>query len=196
MEYVAGKTLDRIIPRGGMPLAEVLRLAVPLADALSKAHAAGIIHRDLKPGNIIVDEDGTPKLLDFGLAKLAESSAECGDDSATRTLHPKTVEGAILGTCAYMSPAPNDQPGQLAIPPGLRLCVSKPDKNGASRMALQTEARDSNICARSLQRECRPADLIDDDGLLSAVLRRTGRFRLAVGRERPVSGGRHSFSRP
>src|SRR5262249_23638039 len=60
MEYVAGKTLDRVIPRGGMPAAEVLRLAVPLADALSKAHAAGIIHRDLKPGNVIVSEDGTP----------------------------------------------------------------------------------------------------------------------------------------
>src|SRR5215471_4895608 len=48
MEYVAGKTLDRIIPRGGLPLAEVLSLAVPIADALSKAHAIGIIHRDLK----------------------------------------------------------------------------------------------------------------------------------------------------
>src|SRR5262245_18766523 len=104
MEYVAGKTLERIIPRGGMPLAEVLRLAVPIADALSKAHAAGIIHRDLKPGNIIVSEDGTPKLLDFGLAKLAESRAGCGEDSATRTLDAKTENGAILGTFAYMSP--------------------------------------------------------------------------------------------
>jgi serine/threonine protein kinase/Tol biopolymer transport system component len=104
MEYVAGKTLDQIIPRGGMPVAEVLRLAVPVADALSKAHTAGIIHRDLKPANVIVCEDGTPKLLDFGLAKLVESDARCGEDSATRTLHPKTEVGAILGTCAYMSP--------------------------------------------------------------------------------------------
>jgi Tol biopolymer transport system component/tRNA A-37 threonylcarbamoyl transferase component Bud32 len=104
MEYVAGKTLDRIIPRGGMPLAEVLSLAVPIADALSKAHAAGIIHRDLKPGNIVVGEDGNPKLLDFGLAKLAESPAACSEDSATKTLDAKTEDGTVLGTFAYMSP--------------------------------------------------------------------------------------------
>jgi serine/threonine protein kinase len=103
MEYVAGKTFDKIIPRGGMPVVEVLRLAVPLADALSRAHTAGIIHRDLKPANVIVSEDETPKLLDFGLAKLVESDAQCGEDSATRTLHAKTEDGAILGTCAYMS---------------------------------------------------------------------------------------------
>jgi Tol biopolymer transport system component/predicted Ser/Thr protein kinase len=104
MEYVSGKTLDRIIPSSGLAVAEVLRLAVPLADALSKAHAAGIVHRDLKPGNVIVSEEGVPKLLDFGLAKLANSDATCGEDSATRTLDARTEEGAILGTCAYMSP--------------------------------------------------------------------------------------------
>jgi serine/threonine protein kinase len=104
MEYVAGKTLDRIIPRAGMPLTEVLRFAVPVADALSKAHAAGIIHRDLKPANIIVSDDGTPKLLDFGLAKLAESCAEVSEDSPTRTVYSNTGDGVILGTIAYMSP--------------------------------------------------------------------------------------------
>src|SRR5205807_6354153 len=72
MEYVAGKTLDQLIGRKGLRLSEALRYAVQIADALARAHAAGIIHRDLKPSNIIVAEDGTVKLLDFGLAKLVE----------------------------------------------------------------------------------------------------------------------------
>ena len=55
MEYIAGKTLDRLIPRNGMRLTEVLRYAVQIADALDRAHSAGIIHRDLKPGNMMVD---------------------------------------------------------------------------------------------------------------------------------------------
>ena len=72
MEYVAGKSLDRVIPRRGMPLGEALHCAIEIADALAAAHAAGIVHRDLKPGNIIVTEQGHVKLLDFGVAKLVE----------------------------------------------------------------------------------------------------------------------------
>ncbi|MGO9261626.1 MAG: serine/threonine-protein kinase [Bryobacteraceae bacterium] len=74
MEYIAGKPLNRVIPRQGMRLVEALECAIPIADGLAKAHAAGIIHRDLKPGNVMVGEDGTVKLLDFGLAKLVEDS--------------------------------------------------------------------------------------------------------------------------
>jgi serine/threonine protein kinase len=105
MEYVAGRTLDRLIPRQGMRPAEVLRYAVQIADALSAAHAAGIIHRDLKPGNIMVADSGLVKVLDFGLAKLTEKTVS-GDSSATATLgdKPETEEGHILGTIAYMSP--------------------------------------------------------------------------------------------
>src|ERR1700682_3282725 len=64
MEYVAGKTLDQLIGRKGMHVAEVLRYTVQIADALAKAHSAGIIHRDLKPSNIMVNDDGLVKVLD------------------------------------------------------------------------------------------------------------------------------------
>ena len=103
MELVPGKTLDELIPRRGMGLNKALKVAVQVADALAAAHAAGIIHRDLKPGNVMVTEDGRVKVLDFGLAKLTETTA-LGEDEPTRTLRPATEEGAILGTVAYMSP--------------------------------------------------------------------------------------------
>ncbi len=103
MECVAGKTLDRLIPRHGLRLSEALRYAVQVAEALARAHAAGIIHRDLKPGNIMVDEHGLVKVLDFGLAKLTEKE-EPDKDENTRTLDVHTGEGAIVGTVAYMSP--------------------------------------------------------------------------------------------
>src|SRR5437016_3157463 len=66
MEFIAGRTLDKVIPRGGMKTAEVLKYGIQAADALARAHAAGIIHRDLKPGNIMVSDEGQIKLLDFG----------------------------------------------------------------------------------------------------------------------------------
>jgi serine/threonine protein kinase len=103
MEYVAGKTLERLIPRGGMGVKDVLQYAVQIADALARAHAAGIVHRDLKPGNIMVDEHGLVKVLDFGLAKLTERTST-GSDEETLSVQPKTEEGKIVGTVAYMSP--------------------------------------------------------------------------------------------
>ncbi|MGC1451141.1 MAG: protein kinase [Candidatus Sulfotelmatobacter sp.] len=103
MELVSGKALDRLIPRHGMRLNDALKYAVQIADALARAHAAGIVHRDLKPGNIMVNEDGLVKVLDFGLAKLTEP-APAGEDDSTRTLRPTTEEGKIVGTVAYMSP--------------------------------------------------------------------------------------------
>ena len=103
MEYVAGKTLDQLIPHKGMRLGEALKIAVQIADALARAHSAGIVHRDLKPANVMVDEHGLVKVLDFGLAKLTEP-APLGDDAATRTQRTQTEEGQIVGTVAYMSP--------------------------------------------------------------------------------------------
>ena len=103
MECVSGKALDRLIPRHGMRLKEALKSAVQIADALARAHAAGIVHRDLKPGNIMVNEHGLVKVLDFGLAKLTEATP-AGGDEPTRTMRPTTEEGKIVGTVSYMSP--------------------------------------------------------------------------------------------
>jgi len=106
MEYVAGKTLDRLIPPRGMPPVELLRSAIQIADALATAHEAGIVHRDLKPGNVMVSDKGLVKVLDFGLAKLIELPEEVGEDVVTRTAIQGvvTVEGSIVGTVCYMSP--------------------------------------------------------------------------------------------
>ena len=69
MEFVVGRPLREMIPKGGIPLERLLAIAVPLADALNAAHARGITHRDLKPANIMVGADNRVKILDFGLAK-------------------------------------------------------------------------------------------------------------------------------
>lgn len=103
MEYVAGKTLEQVIPKKGLRLAETLKYAVQIADALAAAHAAGIIHRDVKPANIMVTEQGRVKVLDFGLAKLEEPDVPA-EDGATRTNRVLSEEGTIAGSVPYMSP--------------------------------------------------------------------------------------------
>src|SRR5437762_9137851 len=69
MELVDGQSLDQLVTAGGLPLARVLELAIPLANALVAAHERGVVHRDLKPGNVMIRRDGWVKVLDFGLAK-------------------------------------------------------------------------------------------------------------------------------
>jgi len=115
MEYLEGETLADRVFKGPLPLDQLLKVGIEIADALNKAHRSGIIHRDLKPANIMLTKSGA-KLMDFGLARgyaasvSAAASAQSGMPSFTATptltnaASPLTGEGTILGTLNYMSP--------------------------------------------------------------------------------------------
>jgi serine/threonine-protein kinase len=106
LEFIPGDTLvDRIV-RGPMPTNEALAIARQIVQALEAAHEHGVVHRDLKPSNIKVRDDGTVKVLDFGLAKALDPVAISSDRShfPTLTSPAMTQAGVILGTAAYMSP--------------------------------------------------------------------------------------------
>ena len=104
LELVEGPTLADRIKRGPIPLDEALPIAKQIAEALEAAHEAGVIHRDLKPANIKVRDDGTVKVLDFGLAKALDPNPE-GVPSQSPTLTAAATQmGVIMGTAAYMSP--------------------------------------------------------------------------------------------
>jgi serine/threonine-protein kinase len=105
MELIEGPTLADRIQQGAIPLDEALAIAAKIAAALEAAHEKGIVHRDLKPGNIKIKPDGTVKVLDFGLAKVAEAAAAASSPEASPTISmAATQAGVILGTAAYMSP--------------------------------------------------------------------------------------------
>jgi eukaryotic-like serine/threonine-protein kinase len=105
MEYLEGETLEERLRKGALPLNQVLRYGVEIADALSKAHAKGIVHRDLKPGNIMLTRSGA-KLLDFGLARVMKQPAPVvsGLPGLTTETMRLTGEGVIVGTWQYMAP--------------------------------------------------------------------------------------------
>jgi serine/threonine protein kinase len=102
-EYVEGETLREHAARARVTLSQMLDVAVQAATALGAAHQAGIVHRDIKPENLMLRTDGYVKVLDFGLAKLTESTA--GSDTAAPTrLKVETEPGVVMGTVTYMSP--------------------------------------------------------------------------------------------
>ena len=104
LELVEGPTLADRIAKGPIPLDEALPIAKQTAEALEAAHEAGVIHRDLKPANIKVREDGTVKVLDFGLAKALEPNPESDQSDSPTLTAAATQMGVIMGTAAYMSP--------------------------------------------------------------------------------------------
>jgi serine/threonine protein kinase/tetratricopeptide (TPR) repeat protein len=105
MEYIEGMTLRQRMAMGHIGVDEALDIAAQIASALCSAHRAKIVHRDIKPENVMLREDGFVKVLDFGLAKLAETNPEPANGEAeTRAIDPKTLPGVLMGTVAYMSP--------------------------------------------------------------------------------------------
>src|SRR5207249_5217175 len=103
-ELIEGETLRERLTRGPMQLSEVLDVAIQVTSALAAAHQAGIVHRDIKPENIMLRPDGYVKVLDFGIAKLAEEELPAAMPREEALLLLETNLGSVLGTVRYMSP--------------------------------------------------------------------------------------------
>jgi eukaryotic-like serine/threonine-protein kinase len=97
MECIEGQTLAKLLEKGSLPLEQVIKYGMQIADALDKAHRSEVVHRDLKPGNIMLTSTGA-KLLDFGLARPTMPSASLVTLTATPRQSPLTQEGTIVGT--------------------------------------------------------------------------------------------------
>ena len=104
MELVEGRSFADLITPGGLPMAQVLDLMIPVADALAAAHERGVVHRDLKPANVMVTREGRVKVLDFGLAKLMSIEPYSQRMETDSMSSPLSTAGEVLGTVPYMAP--------------------------------------------------------------------------------------------
>jgi non-specific serine/threonine protein kinase len=104
MELLDGRTLRERIAEGPIPIEEVVRIGIGVADALDAAHRKGIIHRDIKPANVFLNTRGEIKVLDFGLAKLEVNKAAGANSLTVEAADSLTTPGQVVGTIAYMSP--------------------------------------------------------------------------------------------
>jgi eukaryotic-like serine/threonine-protein kinase len=103
-EFIDGVSLRQRMGLGALELRDILDIGAQVASALAVAHASGITHRDIKPENIMIRKDGVVKLLDFGLAKVAERSPDAADPETRTMPFMDTAPGVVLGTVHYMSP--------------------------------------------------------------------------------------------
>jgi serine/threonine protein kinase len=99
MQYIEGKPLDKYIQSEKLSIRQTMELFNHVCSAVAYAHQRGVMHRDLKPGNILVDADGQPHILDFGLAKLTD-----GSEPTSPEMRMTSIPGKVMGTLAFMSP--------------------------------------------------------------------------------------------
>ncbi len=184
MAYIDGSSLSELVARGGMDPTQAVRIVHKLCDALQYAHQQGVYHRDLKPANVLVNAEGQPVIIDFGLAKLAYR-----DQSLTTT-------GQILGTPAYMAPEQasgrNEDIGPAADIYSLGailycLCAGQPAFSGPtpfdvliqvlerrppapSKLNKRVDRQLDHVCLRSLEKD--PADRYASASELAADLQR------------------------
>ena len=103
-DFVEGESLRHLIQTGPLKLSTIIDIAIQIAGALAAAQATGIVHRDIKPENIMLRADGIVKVLDFGLAKLADNATVEVDQEALTRAFVNTGAGVVMGTANYMSP--------------------------------------------------------------------------------------------